>query len=91
MRRRGAAGQRGDDPSGARGWGELGGSATGAQARVDLAAINAGAAIYAAGATASIAEGVEAARGAIADGAGAAALARYVEASRTHAPQEVGR
>lgn len=44
----------------------------------ELAAINAGAAIYAAGATASIAAGVEAARAAIADGSALAALERFV-------------
>lgn len=54
--------------------------------RADLAAINAGAAIYAAGAADSIAEGVEAARQAIGDGAAADALQRYIEASRKLAP-----
>ncbi len=53
-----------------------------------LAAINAGAAIYAAGAAASVAEGVEAAREAIADGRALAALEGYVAASRRHAPSE---
>ncbi len=47
-----------------------------------LAAINAGAAIYAAGAVRSIAEGVQAAREAIADGRAAHALQRYLTASR---------
>jgi anthranilate phosphoribosyltransferase len=51
-----------------------------------LAAINAGAAIYAAGAADSIAEGVEAAREAIADGRAAAALDGYIAASVRHAP-----
>ncbi|MCL2769254.1 MAG: anthranilate phosphoribosyltransferase [Solirubrobacterales bacterium] len=51
----------------------------------ELAAINAGAAIYAAGATASIAEGVQAAREALAGGAAAEALERYVRASVRHA------
>ncbi len=58
-------------------------------ARADLVLVNAGAAIYAAGAAESIAEGVEAARAAIAAGAAGAALERYVEASRRHAPAEV--
>jgi anthranilate phosphoribosyltransferase len=53
-----------------------------------LAAINAGAAIYAAGGAESIAEGVAAGRAAIADGRAAAALERYVEASRRLAPVE---
>jgi anthranilate phosphoribosyltransferase len=57
--------------------------------RADLVLINAGAAIYAAGATESIAEGVEAARVAISTGAAASALDRYVRASNTHAPQQV--
>jgi anthranilate phosphoribosyltransferase len=60
----------------------------GDSARMRLALINAGAAIYAAGATSSIADGVQAARAAIADGSGAAALERYVRASRAHAPSE---
>ncbi len=50
--------------------------------RADLAAINAGAAIYAGGAAASIVEGVQAAREAIADGRALAALHRYVDVSR---------
>ncbi len=56
-----------------------------------LAAINAGAAIYAAGVAESIAEGVQAARAAIADGRALAALEGYLEASRRHAPQEAQR
>ncbi len=51
-----------------------------------LAAINAGAAIYAAGAADSIAEGVQAARAALADGAAANALEGFVQASQRHAP-----
>jgi anthranilate phosphoribosyltransferase len=51
-----------------------------------LALINAGAAIYAAGGADSIAEGVEAARAALAEGRAAGALERYVEASNRHAP-----
>jgi len=58
-------------------------------AAVELASINAGAAIYAAGAVASIAEGVEAARAALADGAAAEALGRYVRASHANAPSGV--
>ena len=56
-----------------------------------LAAINAGAAIYAAGAVATIAEGVEAAREAIADGRAAAALEGFLTATRTHAPLQAAR
>jgi anthranilate phosphoribosyltransferase len=51
-----------------------------------LAAINAGAAIYAAGRADTIAEGVEAARAALDDGRAADALQRYVQASKRHAP-----
>jgi anthranilate phosphoribosyltransferase len=51
-----------------------------------LALINAAAAIYAAGTVDSIAEGLQAARAALADGAAADALERYVQASRRHAP-----
>lgn len=57
----------------------LGGEAPGAAA--DLALMNAGAAIYAAGAVTTLAEGVEAARTAIAGGAATRALERYIEAS----------
>jgi anthranilate phosphoribosyltransferase len=53
-----------------------------------LALINAGAAIYAAGATDSIAEGVDAARSALAEGRAADALERYVAASNRHAPEQ---
>jgi anthranilate phosphoribosyltransferase len=53
-----------------------------------LALINAGAAIYAAGKADSIAEGVDAARAALADGGAARALERYVQASRAHAPEK---
>src|SRR5271154_2915952 len=53
-----------------------------------LAAVNAGAAIYAAGRAQTIAEGVEDAREAIADGRAAATLERYVQASHKHAPAE---
>jgi anthranilate phosphoribosyltransferase len=53
-----------------------------------LAAINAGAAIYAAGGAASIAEGVEAAREALADGSAARTLEAYVQATLRHAPTE---
>ncbi|HEX3390989.1 MAG TPA: anthranilate phosphoribosyltransferase [Solirubrobacteraceae bacterium] len=58
-------------------------------AQSDLVAINAGAAIYAAGAAETIAEGVEAAREALASGAAAEALERYIQASRRHAPEQV--
>jgi anthranilate phosphoribosyltransferase len=51
-----------------------------------LALINAGAAIYAGGGADSIAEGVDAARVALADGRAASALEAYVRASREHAP-----
>jgi anthranilate phosphoribosyltransferase len=57
----------------------------------DLALINAGAAIYAAGRTDSIAAGVEAARAALADASALHALERYVHASLAHAPSEVAR
>ena len=53
-----------------------------------LAVINAGAAIYAAGRADTIAQGVEAAREALGDGSAAAALERYLQASRRHAPAE---
>ncbi|HXM86784.1 MAG TPA: anthranilate phosphoribosyltransferase, partial [Solirubrobacteraceae bacterium] len=61
-------------------------SGDGAPARLDLALINAGAAIYAGGRADSIADGVEAARAAVADGAAAAALERFVRASHEYAP-----
>jgi anthranilate phosphoribosyltransferase len=54
--------------------------------RTDLALINAGAAIYVAGAATGIAEGVELARTALAQGDAARALESYVAASRRHAP-----
>jgi anthranilate phosphoribosyltransferase len=57
----------------------------------ELALINAGAAIYAAGRVATIAEGVQAARAALADGRAAAALERYVEATQSSAPTEAAR
>ena len=59
--------------------------------RTDLALVNAGAAIYAAGAVASIAEGVESARAALADGSAAHALQSYVEATLRYAPAEAAR
>jgi anthranilate phosphoribosyltransferase len=52
----------------------------------ELAVINAGAAIYAAGASATIAEGVEAARVALAEGRAAQALESYLQASVRNAP-----
>ncbi|HYM44800.1 MAG TPA: anthranilate phosphoribosyltransferase [Solirubrobacteraceae bacterium] len=57
-------------------------------AHAELAAINAGAAIYAAGGEASIADGVAAARAALASGQGAAALERFVQASVRNAPAQ---
>jgi anthranilate phosphoribosyltransferase len=57
-----------------------------APAAVELAVINAGAAIYAAGVADSIAAGVQAAREAIADGRATAALEGYLQASQRHAP-----
>jgi anthranilate phosphoribosyltransferase len=59
--------------------------------RADLALVNAGAAIYAAGAAPTPAAGVEAARAAVADGSAADALERYVSASLRHAPIEAAR
>ncbi len=58
-------------------------------ARTDLALVNAGAAIYAAGAVPTLAEGVQAARAALAEGAAARALEGYVQATLRHAPAEV--
>jgi anthranilate phosphoribosyltransferase len=55
----------------------------------DLVLINAGAAIYAAGAADSIAEGVETAREAIVSGRAGAALEGFVQASHRHAPEQV--
>jgi anthranilate phosphoribosyltransferase len=52
----------------------------------DLAAINAGAAVYVAGRAGTIAEGVELARSALRDGGARDALERYVKASAEHAP-----
>jgi len=57
----------------------------------ELAVINAGAAIYAAGAADSVREGVEAARQAIADGRAASALDGYVRVSCSLAPVEASR
>jgi anthranilate phosphoribosyltransferase len=56
----------------------------------DLAAINAGAAIYVAGGVGTIAEGVEAARTALREGSAMESLERYVEASERHAPADGG-
>lgn len=58
-------------------------------AHADLVAINAGAAIYAAGLADTIAEGVGLARETVAGGRAAEALERYVQASRRHAPEQV--
>jgi anthranilate phosphoribosyltransferase len=65
-----------------------GGSIATATASRDLAAINAGAAIYTAGRADTIAAGVEAARTALDDGSGARTLERYVQASIRHAPAQ---
>jgi anthranilate phosphoribosyltransferase len=54
----------------------------------ELAVVNAGAAIYAAGGAESIADGVIAARAAIESGRAAAALQRFVAASHLHAPAQ---
>jgi anthranilate phosphoribosyltransferase len=54
--------------------------------RADLATVNAGAAIYAAGACATIAEGVEAARDAVAQGHASRALESYIQATQRNAP-----
>ncbi len=54
----------------------------------ELAIVNAGAAIYVGGGAESIAEGVSAAREALAGGQAADALQRFVAASVRHAPQE---
>jgi anthranilate phosphoribosyltransferase len=51
----------------------------------DLAVINAGAAIYAAGRAGTIAEGVELARTALREGSAAESLERFVKASERHA------
>jgi anthranilate phosphoribosyltransferase len=59
--------------------------------RADLVLVNAGAAIYAAGAVGSVADGVEMARAAIASGSAAVALERFVQASHRHAPEQVAR
>jgi anthranilate phosphoribosyltransferase len=59
-------------------------------ARADLAIINAAGAIYAAGAVQSLAEGVQAAREALADGRAERALEAYVQASERHAPAGAG-
>ncbi len=61
-------------------------TSAGAPAGEELAVINAGAAIYMAGAADTIAEGVQAARAALAEGRAASALDRFVQASRRHAP-----
>ncbi|HWW91637.1 MAG TPA: anthranilate phosphoribosyltransferase [Solirubrobacteraceae bacterium] len=57
--------------------------------RTDLAVINAGAAIYAAGRSDTIAAGVQMARAALADGSAAGALERYLQVSRGAEPAAV--
>jgi anthranilate phosphoribosyltransferase len=64
----------------------VGGNA--APAATELAVLNAGAAVYAAGRADSIADGVQAARAALEDGGAGAALERYVQASIAAAPEE---
>jgi anthranilate phosphoribosyltransferase len=64
------------------------GAGTAPAASVELAVLNAGAAIYAAGSADSIAAGVRAAREALADGSAARSLERYVQASTAHARAE---
>jgi anthranilate phosphoribosyltransferase len=59
--------------------------------RADLVAINAGAAIYAAAACESVADGVELARQTLREGAAAEALERYLKASLAAAPEELAR
>ncbi len=59
--------------------------------RADLALVNAGVAIYAAGVAESIAEGVQAARAALEDGSAQSALESYLEASLRYAPAEAAR
>jgi anthranilate phosphoribosyltransferase len=63
----------------------------GGGAAVELAVINAGAAIYVAGRADSVAAGVESARATLADGSAAAALERFVQASIAHAPAAASR
>jgi anthranilate phosphoribosyltransferase len=57
----------------------------------DLALINAGAAIYAAGVAQTLADGVRAARAAIEDGRAQSALERYLQASQKYAPAVLAR
>jgi anthranilate phosphoribosyltransferase len=59
--------------------------------RADLALINGGAAIYAAGVADTLADGVQAARTAIEDGRAQSALERYLQASQKYAPAEIAR
>jgi anthranilate phosphoribosyltransferase len=60
-------------------------------AALDLAAINAGAAIYVGGGADSIADGVQAARSALAEESAARALESYVQASLARAPAPASR
>ena len=60
-------------------------------AALDLAVINAGAAIYVAGGANSIADGVQAARSALAEEGAARALESYVQASLARAPSQATR
>jgi anthranilate phosphoribosyltransferase len=61
------------------------------QAALDLAVINAGAAIYVAGGADSIADGVQAARSSLDDEDAAQALESYVQASLARAPSQASR
>lgn len=58
-------------------------------AHTDLVVMNAGAAIYAAGAVDTIAEGVELARESLSSGMAAGSLERYVRASQAYASREI--
>jgi anthranilate phosphoribosyltransferase len=60
-------------------------------AALDLAALNAGAAIYVGGEADSIGDGVQAARSALADESAARALESYVQASLARAPSQASR
>lgn len=68
-----------------------GGEPTHSRQDEQLAVINAGAAIYVAAGADTIAEGVQVARAALADGRAAAALESFVAATRRHAPEQTSR
>jgi anthranilate phosphoribosyltransferase len=69
----------------------LGANGDAARGATELAVINAGAAVYAAGRADSIADGVQAARAALADGNALDALERYVRSSIAAAPAQAPR